>query len=351
MTGSLDVLCAPMAAITDLGRSRGPRYGLPVNGALDQYAARVANILVGNDENAPVLEVTAFDARFQLTADALISVTGADAELRVDDAVQPQWEPVTVRAGQTVAIHEITGGLRCYLALHGSFDVPYLLGSCAPDAGIGFGASLSESARIQLRRPHRAPISEFWGHSLFNLQVLRPHLGDTALIDVIDGPDIDEFSGTADRLFAAPYSVTEQSNHVGLRLSGGELPVRTSREEKISRGVPIGALEVPPGDELLVLHRGRGVTAGYPVLGVVTSTSLDTLGQVRPGQQVALRSRDVDQATGDARAWRDELTALRRRVEMAFSSLGLGHHCRRPEAAVAPTPDDRPSRRNTPNVL
>lgn len=337
MTGSLDVQLAPMAAITDLGRPRGPRYGLATNGALDQYAARVANILVGNGEGDPILEVTAFDARFRLTSDALISVTGAEAELRVGDAVQPQWEPVTVRAGQTISIQAITGGLRCYLALHSSFDVPYLLGSCAPDAGIGFGAMLTESASIPLRRPHGAPLSEYWGHSLFNLQVLRPHLGGTALIDVIEGPDIEEFRGTADRLFAAPYSVTAQSNHVGLRLSGGELPVRTSREEKISRGVPIGALEVPPGDELLVLHRGRGVTAGYPVLGVVSSTSLDTLGQVRPGQQIALRSLGIDEAIRDTRAWRDELTALRRRVEMAFSSLGLGEHCRPPDAAIART--------------
>jgi len=338
MTGFLDVQLAPMAAITDLGRPRGPRYGLPTNGALDQYAARVANILVGNDEGDPILEVTAFDARFTLTADALISMTGAEAELRVDDAVQPRWEPVTVRAGQTVSIQKITGGLRCYLALHGSFDVPYLLGSCAPDAGIGFGTSLTESASIPLRRPHQAPISEYWGHSLFNLQVLRPHFGDNVVIDVIDGPDIEEFSGTADRLFAAPYSVTAQSNHVGLRLSGGEVPVRTSADEKISRGVPIGALEVPPGDELLVLHRGRGVTAGYPVLGVVTSTSLDTLGQVRPGQQVTLRSLDLSQAIRDTRAWRDELTALRGRVEMAFSSLGLAERCRQPDASLTPAP-------------
>lgn len=336
VAGFLEVELAPMAVITDLGRLQGPRYGLPANGALDQYSARVANILVGNLEDDPLLEVTAFDARFRVTTDALIAVTGAEAGLRVDEAVLPSWEPVTVRAGQTISIQQITSGMRCYLAVHGSFDVPYLLDSCAPDAGVGFASTLGDTSSIPLRRPAGAPISEYWGQSLFNLQVLRPHIGDTVVIDVIDGPDVAEFNGTSDRLFAEPYTVTAKSNHVGLRLSGAPAPVRTSHVEKVSRGVPIGALEVPPGDELLVLHRGRGVTAGYPVLGVVSSTSLDTLGQVRPGQRVALRSIGIAQAIRDTRAWRDELTALRRRVAMAFSSLGLGDHFQRPRETDRP---------------
>lgn len=326
MTGMLHVQNAPMAQITDLGRLRGPRFGLPTNGALDQYSARVANILVGNSELDPLIEVTAFDARFTVTSDALISVTGAEVQILVDEVERPSWEPVSLRAGQTVSLCNIRSGLRCYLAVHGSFDVPYLLGSCAPDTGVGFGSPLHESSSITLRRSTDVPVSDFWGESLFNLQVLRPEVGGTAVVDVINGPDIAEFSGTADRLFSEPYVVSPKSNHVGLRLHGAPLPVRTSTEEKISRGVPIGAVEVPPGDELLILHRGRGVTAGYPVLGVVTTTSLDTLGQVRPGQEVKLRTVDIARARDDTRAWRAELTSLREKTAMAFSSLGLSQH-------------------------
>ena len=357
--GFLEVESAPMAVITDLGRRRGPRYGLPANGAMDQYSARAANILAGTPEDDPLLEVTVFDAQFSVTADALIAVTGADCELRVGDAVAPSWEPVSVRAGQTISLQQIRGGMRCYVAVHGSFEVPTLLGSCAPDPAIGFGTTLERNSRIPLRQPSGAPVSEYWGRSLHNLQVLRPYFGETAVVDVIDGPDISEFEGTAEHLFEEPYTVTEKSNHVGLRLSGGPIPVRTSRDEKLSRGVPIGALEVPPGDELLVLHRGRGVTAGYPVLAVVSSTSLDTLGQVRPGQQVALRSIEVAQAIQDTQAWRDELTELRRRVALAFASLGLSHHCPEPPARGGdprlPTRADHltssQEERNTANVL
>src|SRR5699024_3729076 len=190
-------------------------------------------------------------AQFSVTADALIAVTGADCELRVGDAVAPSWEPVSVRAGQTISLQQIRGGMRCYVAVHGSFEVPTLLGSCAPDPAIGFGTTLERNSRIPLRQPSGAPVSEYWGRSLHNLQVLRPYFGETAVVDVIDGPDISEFEGTAEHLFEEPYTVTEKSNHVGLRLSGGPIPVRTSRDEKLSRGVPIGALEghrAGPGD-------------------------------------------------------------------------------------------------------
>src|SRR5699024_1239266 len=101
------------------------------------------------------------------------------------------------------------------------------------------------------------------------------------------------------------------------------------------------------------------VTAGYPVLAVVSSTSLDTLGQVRPGQQVALRSIEVAQAIQDTQAWRDELTEVRRRVALAVASLGRSRHCPgQPHRGGGPrrqTPADHltssQEERNTANVL
>ncbi|MCP3426688.1 biotin-dependent carboxyltransferase family protein [Rothia sp. AR01] len=324
MTGGLTIHEASMALVTDLGRVRGPQFGLPVNGALDQYSARVANILVGNAEHAPLVELTLFDLAFTPDRDVLVAATGAEMTLEVGGEPRPQWEPVPVRAGERVALRGMVAGMRCYLAIRGSVEVPHLLGSCAPDTVVGFGHSLSAGERLELAGPDDAPMSPYLGISLYNLGVCPPSLDGTAVVDVVDGPEIGEFGGTAHRLFRQPYEVSPRSNHIGLRLGGAEVPVRTSTDEKISRGVPVGAVEVPPGDELLVLHRGRGVTAGYPVLGVVTSTSLDTLGQLRPGQSAVFRHVDAMQARSDVRAWRKALDALRTNVTTVFSSLGFG---------------------------
>lgn len=316
--GILTVVEAGSTQVTDLGRRRGPRYGVPVNGALDQRSARVANILVGNPENAPLLEITALDLEFVPDIDILIAVTGADGHLMVDGVGRPSGQPVSVRAGEAVALRQLQGGLRAYLAVRGSFDVPLLLGSCAPDSVLGFGGRLAAGAAIALRQATPPFFNDHFTAELYSLDVPRIAVG--FVVDVTDGPDIDDFAGTADRLFEQPYLVTPTSNHIGLRMTG-PLPERVSRGEVLSRGVPVGAVEVPPGDELLVLHRGRGVTAGYPVLAVVTSGSLDVLAQVRPGQRLRFRRVSSAEAAARARADLVALDALRLRVGSVFAAL------------------------------
>jgi 5-oxoprolinase (ATP-hydrolysing) subunit C len=148
---------AGMAAITDLGRPRGARFGVPVNGALDHYSARAANGLVGNADNAPLIEITALDFELRSDIDILIAVTGAHVTLRVRGVEQGQWEPVSVRAGETVSIREMSAGVRSYLAVRGSFDRPMLLGSCAPDSVLGFGRPLAVGDLLP-NAPHQYPI-------------------------------------------------------------------------------------------------------------------------------------------------------------------------------------------------
>jgi allophanate hydrolase subunit 2 len=139
---------------------------------------------------------------------------------------------------------------------------------------------------------------------------------------VTDGPDLAEFGDTADRLFRSEFTVSPQSNHIGLRMAG-DVPRRVATGEVLSRGVPVGAVEVPAGDELLVLHRGRGVTAGYPVLAVVTATGLSALGQVGPGQTVRFRRRTVAEAVAAHRSQRNAVQALQNRVRTVFDALRI----------------------------
>ncbi|MFF3332820.1 biotin-dependent carboxyltransferase family protein [Streptomyces sp. NPDC002888] len=320
MADTLTVRTAGIATVQDLGRVGRSRYGLPANGAADQHSARVANVLCGNDERAPLLEITALDFACRPSTDILVAVTGAPADLTVDGAVRPQWEPVPVRAGETVRVTGIRRGLRVYLAVLGSFEADYLQGSCAPDTILGFGPALRDGDELTLRTacpPLDHPFSRI---PLFRLNAPVPPFPTSWTIDVTDGPDRAEFGDTGTRLYDAPFTVSPQSNHIGLRLRGA-VPRRVTQGEVLSRGVPIGAVEVPAGDELLVLHRGRGVTAGYPVLAVVTATGLSALGQVRPGQTIRFRHRTLDQAVTAHRAQRGAVDALRTRVRTAFDAL------------------------------
>lgn len=314
----MDIVAAGFATVTDLGRFRGPSSGLSVNGALDQLSARTANILVGNDDNAPVVEVTASEVVFRCAADQLVAVTGALAEVLVDGVSSPMHTPISVRAGWTVSIRVLDQGLRSYVALHGGLDVPTLMGSCAPDSMVGFGVRLVAGASVTERGGCPPLTNPFLGGAVFTLDVPRTAYDRRPVLRVTDGPDLAEFGESAELLYAESYTVGARSNHVGLRLSGRP-PHRGSTAEVLSRGVPVGAIEVPSTTDLLLLHRGRGVTAGYPVLAVVTGLGLDTVAQVRPGDVVRFRRSTLAAAT---QAHLEQHLAVERFRERCWNALG-----------------------------
>lgn len=308
--------------VTDLGRFAGPRMGLSVNGALDQHSAKVANILVGNDVAVPLLDSLHLGISFQAEEDLLFAVTGAECEVAIDDRLAPMWMPLSARAGQIVRIGGARRGLRSYIAFRGGIDVPRLLGSCAPDSMIGFGTRLEAGMHLdgpletqELRNPH-------FGIPLLRLPLTRPDFRAAPVIPVTDGPDLEEFGESAELLYSGPFTVSPRSNHVGLRLSG-ELPRRQTTGEVLSRGVPVGAIEVPSQEGLLVLHRGRGVTAGYPVLAVVTALGLDQIAQVHPGQQVRFRRVSIDDARDAYLAEHHDLARLREVCRSLLAAHGV----------------------------
>lgn len=293
----MQVLAAGFAAVTDLGRFQGPALGLSVNGALDQLSARTANILVGNDDNAALIELTASELVFICDSDQLIGVTGADAEVLIDGTPSSMRTPLSVRAGWRVSVRVLGRGLRTYIALHGGLEVPTLLGSCAPDSMIEFGVRLKPEDEIPEQGGGCALLTNpFFGGAVFRFDVPTTAYDDRPVIPVTDGPDLEEFGASATLLYTGDFTVGARSNHVGLRLSGRP-PHREATGEVLSRGVPVGAIEVPSTTDLLLLHRGRGVTAGYPVLAVVTGAGLDTVAQVRPGDVVRFRRSTLEAAT------------------------------------------------------
>jgi 5-oxoprolinase (ATP-hydrolysing) subunit C len=331
-----------LSTVQDLGRADGPRSGQMAGGALDQYSARMANTLVACDPDAALLELVALDFAATTDADLLVAVTGADADVTVDGHPQPQWEPVVWRAGTRLAVRRIRSGVRVYLAVHGTVHTRRLMGSCAPDTVLGFGAPLGADAVLTVA-VDCPPVVQPWFDIPFFRLGARPHpYSGVWNVDLTDGPDAAEFSGTVSRLTEADYCVGGRSNHIGLRLGRadrGPLPRREVTGEVLSRGVPIGAVEVPDGSEdaeILVLHRGRGVTAGYPVLAVVTSVGLSRLGQARPGDRVRFRRVTCAAAVADYRGQQAHLAEIRARVRTVYSSLGIPLHFtdRRPPATA-----------------
>jgi biotin-dependent carboxylase-like uncharacterized protein len=316
----LNIHQAGFACVQDLGRPSGARYGLPANGAMDHFAFRAANILVRNNQDEAAIEITALDFAATTNVDTLIAVTGAPADVTIDGLPYPQWLPVTVRAGQRIRIANIREGLRVYLAVHGSFKVPTYMDSASPDPVLEFGTYLTQGSRLSLHRRYPPIEHPVYIHPLYRPGFETPRYRNNTLIEVTEGPDVADFGTSAENLYSNDFTMTERSNTIGLRLTGN-LPQRQTTGEVLSRGVPVGAIEVPTGSELLVLHRGRGVTAGYPVLAVTTLAGLSELSQVRPGNTVRFRQVTVDEAVASYRAQRQKLDTLERTMTTIFDSL------------------------------
>lgn len=313
---------AAHAWLQDLGRPGKANIGIPQNGASDQHSATVANTLVGNVESASMIEITGSDFSFTTQDDALIAVTGAAEGIDINGSCQPAWQPLAVFANSRVTIPHPRHGFRNYVAVRGGLCGELVMGSVAPDSLLGVGTRLTQGDIVHSApRPPLRLRTASWTPSLFRLPTKQPAFAGPAVVDVLVGPDLARIQGGREA-FASPYIVSPQSNHVGLRLEGPVLTT-TDKSQILSRGVPVGAVEVPPAGGIIILLRGRMVTAGYPVAAVVSSASLDRLGQTGPGDAVQLRFVNQEQAASALSSIASELGALGTAVREAFASCAL----------------------------
>lgn len=298
-----------IASLQDLGRSGVACLGVSSNGAVDAYSTRAANALLGNDATNPVVEITAMPMTFSVSTSLVIAVTGATADVTVAGEHVPQWSAVRVGAGDEVCIRNIRAGLRCYVGLHARVEAARFLDSVAPDRALGFGRQLRRDDEVLLtpmRHRVRTDVHQPAG--------FVPAYGSPWTLPMCAGPEWSTVEDIREDILAAKYTVDAKSNHVGIRISA-DLPRVPAAGELLSRGVAIGAVELTPSGELIVLHRGRSVTAGYPIIAVVTSHGLSAAGQVRPGDRVRLDLCSIEDAVATYRRHRrllDQVTAAAR---------------------------------------
>jgi biotin-dependent carboxylase-like uncharacterized protein len=268
-----------LTTVQDLGRRGWAHLGVPRSGALDQPALRLANRLVGNDEDAAGLETTATGIAFTLDVATTVAVAGARCVVRVGGRAVEWAAAVSVPAATEVTVESATDGLRAYVAVAGGIDVAPVLGSRSTDLLSGLGPEpLRVGQRLPLGRPGRAPSG--------TEGVPRPR---GAVVRIVLGPRADWFSTAAlAALDGASYEVAAESNRIGLRLRGRVIE-RARAGELPSEGMVVGAVQVPPNGQPVVFLNDHPTTGGYPVVGVVVEDDLPVCAQARPGDRLTLR--------------------------------------------------------------
>jgi antagonist of KipI len=271
-----------LTTIQDAGRWGYQVYGVPVSGAMDAGALRAANQLVGNAPDAAALEIHSPIA-LQTDAPHLIALTGADARFEFNGRAMPGWMSVFVRAGTTIEIAPRRAGGWIYLAVCGGIDVPRVLGSrstfvrgnfgglegraLAPGDQIPIGAYMSDDCAAAAGRSARAPAYQ-------------------SEIRVMLGPHDDWFTPAAiTALTRTEYTLTETADRMGYRLHGSAL-ARARTQELISCGIPLGAIQVPPDGQPIVLMADHQTAGGYPVIATVVSDDIARVAQSAPGDHL-----------------------------------------------------------------
>lgn len=278
------VRAGALTTLQDLGRPGHAHLAVPRAGAADLPAHLLANKLIGNPAHAATLETTLTGVTLSLMCQAWVSVTGAVAPVTVDQRPVNWGLPVLLERGQTLNVGQATYGLRSYVAVSGGFAATPVLGSRSRDILAGVGPDpLTDGQQLPLGPSGQPPAQlDFapW-----------PVPCEDPVLAVTPGPRDDWFSPTAmSLLLSERWTVTPDSNRIGIRLAGRILP-RTRHGELHSEGTVMGAVEVPPDGQPLIFLNDHPTTIGYPVIATVSPASLAACAQVRPGQSVRFTLR------------------------------------------------------------
>ena len=293
----------PLCQLQDAGRFGVRHLGVTQGGALDWVAMHWANWLLGNPLGAPVVEVALGGFCVVAEQDCVLALAGADLDARVDDQPLAPWRSFALAKGQRLTLKQPKRGVRAYLAAPGGFQGEDVLGSCATVVrealgGIdGQGAALAKDQALAFTSS-KATLREV-------PQALCPQFAKKPVLDLVIGAQIGEFSGTSlFEAFNSDWTLDSRADRMGVRLLGPQLVYQGA--PMISEGIPLGAVQVPPDGQPIMLLNDRQTIGGYPRLGALTPLALAQLAQCMPGASVRFRAVVQDEA------WREQQLYLGR---------------------------------------
>lgn len=299
-----------LTTVQDLGRHGFGRYGIPPAGAVDAYALRIGNLLLGNEEGEAGLEVTLVGPTLRFEEACWIAITGADLGARLNGEEIPLWETIPVANGDVLSFHSPKKGIRAYITVAGGIDVPVVLGSKSTylRAGLGGlgGRALVQGDRLNIK-PARAC------HRRLPPEYVPSYKLDH--IRVVLGPQQERFTPDGVRtFFSSEYRVLPESDRMGLRLQGPKIE-HTRGADIISEPVCTGAVQVPGNGQPIVLLADRQTTGGYAKIATVISVDLPNLGQAKPGDTISFEQVSLQEAHNLLRESERMLLELKRAIK------------------------------------
>ncbi|MCX5821195.1 MAG: biotin-dependent carboxyltransferase family protein [Deltaproteobacteria bacterium] len=308
----------PMTTVQDLGRLAFLDRGVPLSGALDPFACRVANLLVGNPEEAAVLEITVMGPTLEVLVPADIALTGADMGMTINQAPVRGWRTVRVSPGDIIRIPRAAQGCRAYLAVTGGIDVPLMMGSRSTfvrakiggvqGRGLIKGDILHRGAGSLMDRPRELP-----GEWI-------PQYAREIALRAVPGPQDDAFREGIGAFFGASYEVTQQADRMGCRLRGSAVRRDAGSPESIvTEPTMPGNVQVPADGQPIILLVEQ-TSGGYAKIATVITSDLPKVAQAMPGNTVRFERVTLETAHRLYREQQEKLQQIRNRLKRVRSA-------------------------------
>ncbi len=301
-----------LSTIQDLGRTGFRRFGINPNGAMDSAAARLINILLGNDDTEAVLEMHFPAPVLRFEAAAIIALGGADFGAMLDGESIENWRPYAVKAGQILTFLDKLSGNRAYLSVKGGFAIERWLESTSTNLAAkigGFdGRSLRKDDTLNFNSSLESP------HLQFNYKIsgaIIPFYSSLPTVRVVVGAEFERLTALSETDFLkSNFTISRNSNRMGFRLTG-KLLYTLDKIELVSSAVSFGTVQLLPDGQLIILMADAQTSGGYPRIAHVASVDLPVLAQIGAGDKVNFELISIEEAENLSLQFENDLNLLK----------------------------------------
>ena len=278
----------------DKGRSNLYHIGIPFSGAMDNRNYQLANRLVGNKLDLPVIEFAYQGPLLKYNGDTInLAITG-DVVFRLkkrNNVIQGNcYENYKIEDGDEIDILSTNKSVYGYLAISGEFDLKLQWGSCSVNTKANIGSNEGK----KLKNNQDIYISKI----NFNQEKKQTNYLNSKVenIRVIKGTNFDYFSNEGKKIFfEKEFIVSKLSDRMGMRLEGPKIENIVNTNIK-SEGLLKGVVQVPADGNPIIMLSDHGTIGGYPKIGVVASVDYDRLVQISPGSKIKFKEIELSDA-------------------------------------------------------
>ena len=286
-----------LTSVQDLGRKRFRRFGINPTGAMDATAARLINILLGNDENEAVLEMHFPAPEIQFEGSAVFAVGGADFSVVLNGESIEIWRPFFAEKGSILRFDKKNFGSRAYIAVKGGFRIKKWLNSSSTNLIANIGGFEGRSLRTEDELFFRQRTTN--NEQRTNIKIsfrLIPFYSHFPTVRVIEGAEFDLLTALSQETFLKEdFAISKNSDRMGFRLQGKPIYL-FDEKEMISSAVNFGTIQLLPDGQLIILMADHQTTGGYPRIVNVIGIDLPLVAQLGAGDKVAFHLISIEEA-------------------------------------------------------